>query len=213
MDMGVILLDIGGSVTDIAVFKNGKLQFYDSLILGGDNITNDISIGMKMSYNEAEKIKKEYELALVSLIKNDQEFLVNDLNDNVKKSVKISEIIEIIEARVYEILGLCKERLEESGTVFDFGAGVVLTGGGIAYFDGNKQIANDVFNLPVKVYPARAYGAQRVETVLAEGIVKHVYKMGKGTKFASEVQYTKNREINAEGGIINKVITFLKHIF
>jgi len=213
MDMGVILLDIGGSLTDIAVFKGGKLQYYDSLLIGGDHITSDISIGMKISYNDAEKIKKEYELALVSLIKNDQEIFVNDINDNVKKPVKISEIIEIIEARVYEILALCKELLQKNGIVLDFGAGLVLTGGGIAYFDGNKQIANDVFNMPIKVYPARAFGAQRVETVLAEGIVKHVHKTGKGIRFGSEVQIVKNRETISDNGVIDKVTSFLKHIF
>ena len=213
MDMGVILIDVGGSLTDIAVFKNGKLHFYDSLLLGGDHITNDISIGMKMSYNEAEKAKKEYELALGSLIKNDQEFFFNDLNDNTRKTVRISEIIEIIEARVYEVFTLCRELLEKDGIKFDFGAGVVLTGAGIVYFDGNKQIANDVFGMPVKVYPARAHGSQRSETALAEGIVKHVYRTSKGIKFGSEVQVVKSREIMSEGGIINKIISLLKHIF
>ena len=213
MDMGVILLDIGGSLTDVAVYKNGKLHFYDSLLIGGDHITNDISIVMKMSYSEAEKVKKEYELALVSLIKNDQEFYINDINDNSKKRVRISEIIEIIEARVYEIMTMCKTLLEDNGIEFDFGAGVVLTGGGIVYFDGSKQIANDVFGLPVKVYPARAYGSQRVETVVAEGIVKHVYRTGKGIKFGSDVQIVKNREIMSEGSVLNKISEFLKHIF
>jgi cell division protein FtsA len=213
MDMGVILLDVGGSLTDLAVFKNGKLHFYDSLLVGGDHITNDISIGMKMSYNEAEKVKKEYELALVSLIKNDQEFLFNDINDNTRKAVRISEIVEIIEARVYEIFSLCKSSLEENGIAFDFGAGVVLTGSGIVYFDGNKQIANDVFGMPVKVYPARAHSSQRVETALAEGIVKHVFKTSKGMRFGSEVLLIKNREIMSDGSIISRIIAFLKHIF
>ena len=213
MDMGVILIDMGGSLTDIAVFKSGKLQFYDSLLIGGDHITSDIAIGMKISYTDAEKIKREYELALVSLITNDQEIFVNDINDNTKKSVRISEIIEVIEARVFEILTLCKELLEKNEVKFDFGAGVVLTGAGIAYFDGNKQIANNVFGLPVKVYPARAYGAQRVETVLAEGMVKSVSKTGKGIRFGSEVQTIKNREIMSEGGVLSRIIEFLKQIF
>ncbi|MCL2163137.1 MAG: cell division protein FtsA [Oscillospiraceae bacterium] len=213
MDMGVILLDIGGSLTDMAVFKNGKLHFYNSLLIGGDHITNDISIGMKMSYSEAEKIKREYELALVSLIKNDQEFYFNDINDNSRKKVRISEIVEIIEARVYEIFTMSKKLLEENGVAFDFGAGVVLTGSGIVYLDGNKQIANDVFGMPVKVYPARAHSSQRVETVLAEGIVKHVYKASKGMRFGSDVMLAKNREILSDGGIISKIIAFLKHIF
>ena len=213
MDMGVVLIDIGGSVTDVSVFRYGKLCFYDSILVGGDHITNDISIGMKTAYGEAEKIKKEYEICLTSLIKKDQLVVINDLNDNDKKKVRISEVVDIIEARVYEIFTLCLELLNENGIEFDFGAGVVLTGGGIAYFDGNKQIANEVFQMPVKVYPPRMYGSHKVETLLAEGIIKHIYKTGKGTKFGSDVQVIKGRDIEPANSIFHKIVTLLKRIF
>ena len=63
-EMGVILIDVGGGITDISVFKSKKLIFYDSIPVGGDHITNDISMGLKIPYAEAEKIKRQYELAL-----------------------------------------------------------------------------------------------------------------------------------------------------
>ena len=213
MEMGVILIDIGGSITDVSVFRNGKLVFYESILVGGDHISNDISIGMKVSYNEADKIKREYELCLESLINKDQLLTVNDINDNSKKNVNISDVIRIIEARVFEIFTLCKKLLDDSHLNYDFGPGIVLTGGGIVYFDGNKQLANEVFGLPIKVHPMRIYGSQKVETLLAEGIVKHVCRTGKGTKYSSQVTIVKSREINAEGSFLHRFIALLKRIF
>lgn len=213
MDMGVILLDIGGSITDISVFKNGRLFFYESIPVGGEHISNDISIGMKIPYADAERLKKEYELALPSLIGKNMELFLNDINDNVRKRVYVSEIIEIIEARVREILTICRDLLYDNRVEFNFGAGVVLTGGGVAYLDGTKQIANDVFRLPVKVFPERNLKNQKTETLLAEGIVKHVARMGKGMRYGSEVQLAKKREPGSGSNAFGKMIELLKRIF
>ena len=213
MEMGVILLDVGGSITDISVFKNGRLFFYESIPVGGDHITNDISIGMKIPYSDAERLKKEYKLALSSLIDKNMELFLNDINDNARKRVYVSEIIEIIEARVREILTICHDLLYENRVEFNFGAGVVLTGGGIAYLDGNKQLANEIFRLPVKVFPERNIKNQKTETLLAEGIVKHVARMGKGTRYGSDVQLAKKREPGSGSNVFSKIIELLKRIF
>ncbi|MCL2057772.1 MAG: cell division protein FtsA [Oscillospiraceae bacterium] len=213
MDMGVIMLDIGGSVTDVSVFKGGRLCFYESLTVGGDHITNDISIGMKIPYADAERTKKEYDLALTTLIRKDQELYLNDINNNTRKLVYISEVVEIIEARVYEIMSMCRDLLNENRIEFDFGAGVVLTGGGISYFDGNRQIANAVFGLPVRVFPERNYKSQRIESTLAEGVVKHVARMGKGTRYGSDVQLAKSREPGTGTNVFVKIIEMIKKLF
>jgi cell division protein FtsA len=213
MEMGVILIDVGGSVTDVSVFRNGRLAMYESIPVGGDHITNDISIAMKISYADAEKIKKDYNLALTSLITKDQELYVVDINDSVRKRIRISEIVEVIEARVFEMMALCRNLLSDSRIEFDFGAGIVLTGGGIAYFDGNKQIANEVFRLPVKVFPPRMYGSQKTESILAEGIVKHVSEARKGSRFGSDVQVIKSRDMRAGGTVLGKIVELLKRVF
>jgi cell division protein FtsA len=215
MEMGVILIDVGSTVTDVSVFKNGHLCFYESVLVGGDHITNDISIGMRISYTDAERIKKEYNLALASLIRKDQELYLNDINDNMRKRVYISEIIEVIEARVYEIFTMCRDLLHDNRVEFNFGAGVVLTGGGITYFDGNRELAHEVFGLPVKVYPGRNYKSQRVESTLAEGIVKHVTRMGKGARYGSDVQLVKSREPGAGTGtkLFGRIADALKKLF
>ena len=213
MEMGVIMLDIGGNITDISVFKNGRLSFYESVPVGGDHISNDISIGMKIPYTDAERLKREYELAMPALIDRDMEIYINDINDNIRKRVFVSEIIEIIEARVIDIMMLCRDKLNASHIEFNFGAGVVLTGGGITYLDGGRQLANEVFGMPVKVFPDRNQKNLKTETLLAEGIVRHVARMGRGTRYGSDVQLTKKHESGSGGSIFNKIIELLKRIF
>jgi cell division protein FtsA len=153
-DIGVVMLDVGGSVTDVSVYQGRRLVFYDTIPVGGDHVTNDIAIGLRISNSEAEKIKRQFELALTSLIKNDQEISVLDINENKKKNVKVSEVVEIIEARVYEIFSLCRNLLAKAGITIPEEGNVVMTGAGISYVDGCKQLAQEVFQIPVRVVQA-----------------------------------------------------------
>lgn len=211
-DMGVIMIDVGGGVTDISVFKNKKLIFYDSIPVGGDHITNDISIGLRISVAEAEKIKREYELALTSLIKNDQEVTVFDSGENRKKIVKVSEIVEIIEARVYEIFTLSSKLLQRAGVSGKCG-GVVLAGGGISYVDGSVQIATEIFEIPVRIASFRHLGVPSLEYGTAAGIVKFVSGNVKGSSHGSEVRALKQKSTSSKQGFFKKLGKFFSDLF
>lgn len=213
-DIGVILLDIGGGVTDISVFQGKRLVFYDSIPVGGDHITNDIAIGLRISNTEAEKIKRQFELALTSLIKNDQEISVFDINENRKKNVKVSEVVEIIEARVYEIFSLCRNQLARAGSLVQPDGGVVLTGAGISYVDGSKQLAQEVFEVPVRVVQAgQLQGVSKPEFITSAGIIRYVATVKKGTSHASEIKLKKPGNAQPKASIIDKIIQFFKEIF
>jgi len=192
------------------------LIFYDSIPVGGDHITNDISIGLKIPAHEAEKLKKEYELALTSLINNDQEVSVTDGDTGRKKSVKVSEIVDIIEARVTEIFTLCRDRIADSGIYESLNAGVVLTGGGISYLQGAEQIAGSVFELPAKVANYKAYGITKPEHITSAGIVKHASER---SKYSTVKSTTRVQKSEADGrktgntGILGKVFEFFRRLF
>lgn len=173
-EMGVILIDIGGSITNVSVIKNKRLVFYDAIPVGGDHISNDISIGLRIPHQEAEKLKREYELALTSLIKNDHEITVNEINENRKINIKVSEVIEIIEARVHEIFSICREQLKEANVLEGFGKGIVLSGGGISYIDGNMQLAYEVFDLPVRVASYNVSNVTKPEFLISVGTAKYI---------------------------------------
>ncbi|HOV27519.1 MAG TPA: cell division protein FtsA [Pseudobacteroides sp.] len=207
-EMGVILIDVGGGTTDISIFKNKNLIFNDCITVGGDHITNDVAIGLKIPFSEAEKIKKEFELALSSLIKNDQEVTVMDINENKKKTVKVSEIVEIIEARVFEIFSLCKESLEKSQIKGEFPAGIVLTGGGISYVDGGKELATEVFDLPARVALQKPDGSLKLEEITSAGIVKYVGSHSKGNAYGSDVKNQKQKSHKQEKNLLKRIIKF-----
>ena len=100
-ERGVLLLDIGAGNIDISVFRGNGIVFTDSIPIGGDTITNDISVGLDISYQEADKLKKQYGLASTAYIDNDYSNTLTTYNgDDRMKSVKCSELVEIIEARV-----------------------------------------------------------------------------------------------------------------
>lgn len=212
-DMGVIMLDIGGGVTDICIYQGKRLIFYDSIPVGGDHITSDISIGLRISLAESEKIKRQYELALTSLIKNDQEISVFDINENKKKNVKISEVVDIIEARVHEILALSKNQALKAGMMTNLPGGVVLTGGGISYVDGNKQLASEVFELPVRVASLSHIGISKPEYITAAGIVKYIANIRKGHSSAIEAKMPKPRLSNKKEGLAGKIARFFRELF
>ena len=213
-DIGAVLLDVGGSVTDVSVFQGRRLVFYDSIPVGGDHVTNDIAIGLRISNTEAEKIKRQFELALTSLIKNDQEISVLDINENKKKNVKVSEVVEIIEARVYEIFSLCKGLLDRAGINIPKEGNVVMTGAGISYVDGCKQLAQEVFELPVRVTQAgQIQGVLKPEFVAAAGMIRYIASVKKGGSRASEIKLKKQEKQKNEESLFERIINFFKKIF
>lgn len=211
-DMGVILVDIGGGSTEISVFKDEKLVMSKCLPVGGDHITNDLSIALKMSYAESEKIKRQFQLASTSLIKNDQEISVNDISDSFKKNIKVSDAIEVIEARVYEIFSLCRDLIMKN-CPGNYGAGVVLSGNGIASLDGSMQIAYEIFDIPVRTAAPRLKNISTLEYCTAAGIVKYIAGQNKEASTISIKNIAKPKKNGREKTFLKKVISALKDFF
>ena len=211
-DMGVILIDVGGGTTEISVFKDEKLVMNKCLPVGGDHITNDLSIALKMTYSESEKIKRQFQLALTTLIKNDQEISVSDLSESFKKNIKVSDAIEVIEARVYEIFTLCKD-LVNKNCPGNYGAGVVLSGNGIASLDGAMQIAYEVFDIPVRVAASKVRNIPTLDYCTAAGIVKYIARQDKEASTISIKSIPKTNKKVKERTFLKKAIAALKDFF
>lgn len=211
-DMGVILIDIGGGTTEVSVFKEEKLVINKCLPVGGDHITNDLSVALKISYAEADKIKKQFRLALTSLIKNDQDISVNDISESFKKNIKVSDAVEVIEARVYEIFSLCRDIIQKN-CPGNYGAGVVLTGNGVTTLDGSMQLAYEVFNMPVRIAAPKIRGISSLDYCTAAGIVKYIADQDKEASTISIKTLPKVNKKEKDKTFINKVISKLKDFF
>ena len=111
-----MLLDIGAGITDIGVFEGSTFLYTNSIPLGGDTITNDIALVLNISEEEADKLKRQYGLALKSFIDNDNDIILNTRKDNNKnKIIKSSELIEIIEARIEEMFSIVNKDITSHG--------------------------------------------------------------------------------------------------
>ncbi|MDP4010262.1 MAG: cell division protein FtsA [Candidatus Spechtbacteria bacterium] len=128
-EIGVLSLDIGAGTTDLAVFEEGNLVHTNILPFGGDNITQDLAIGLRVDVDVAERIKRDYGMALVSEVSKRDMIDLSQYDPNEKETVSRKTVIEIMEARIFEILDKVNKELRSIGKEAFLPAGVVLTGG------------------------------------------------------------------------------------
>ncbi|MDF1535828.1 MAG: cell division protein FtsA [bacterium] len=149
-DLGVALVDIGGGTTDVAIFGGGSIKHTAVLALGGVNLTNDIAYGLRTPATEADKIKRLYGCALVEMVKEDEMVEVLSVGGHKPRSVSRVALAEIIEPRAEEFFDLINREILKSGYDDRIASGVVLTGGTVI-MPGMTELAEQVFNLPVRL--------------------------------------------------------------
>lgn len=149
-ELGVAIIDIGGGTTDIAIFYDGSIRHTSVVGLGGSNITNDIAIGLRTPRTRAEEIKMKYGSAMASLIDPEAKIKVPGVGGREEREVSAQVLGSIIEPRLEEILSLAHREIKKTDYADLLGAGVVLTGG-TARMVGIAQLAEQIFDLPVKV--------------------------------------------------------------
>jgi cell division protein FtsA len=148
-DLGVLLVDIGGGTSDIAIFKDGAVVHTGVLAIGGAHITNDIAVGLRTPQNEAELIKIKYGCALAALVKADETIEVAGVGGRKPRVLSRRLLAEIIEPRVEEIFSLIQNEVLKAGFSDQLAAGVVITGGA-TLLEGMPELAEFIFEMPVK---------------------------------------------------------------
>lgn len=148
-ELGVLLLDIGGGTTDVALFRDGAIWHTGVLALGGDHISNDIAVGLRTPTAEAEELKKRHGCALTALVREDETVDVPSVGGRKPRQLSRQILSEIIQPRVEEIFTLVARDLARAGLEDAPAAGVVVTGG-TAIMDGLPELAGQVFDLPVR---------------------------------------------------------------
>ncbi len=148
-ELGVCILDIGGGTTDIALFCEGHIKHTAVLAIGGDHLTNDIAVGLRTPTREAEQLKRKYGCALASMVNPEETIEVPSIGDRKPRSLARHILAEIIEPRVEELFTLVNREITRSGFEEQIAAGVVLTGGS-AITEGMVELAEEVFNKPVR---------------------------------------------------------------
>lgn len=206
-EIGVVLVDIGGGTTDIAVFVGGSIAYTVVIPVGGNHFDRDIAYGLSTTLSEAERIKKEYGYALRSLIPNDELIKVKNIGDEKTRELPQSLIGEIIEARMQEIFDLIKREIAKSGYQDLIPAGMVVTGG-TALLKGIVEAAKGSLGLPVRVgIPERVGG-------LTEEISSPIYATGVGLVLYGKQNYERLQPIKAKGArLLGEIMGRIKRWF
>ena len=149
-ELGVGLIDIGGGTTDIAIYERGSLWYTSVIPIGGDNFTNDLAIGLRTPISEAEKIKKKYGCVVTSASEEEEATIeVPSVGGRKPRILPKKIIVDIIQPRAEEIFRLINDEIKKMGYEKSLNSGIVLAGGG-ALLDGLDEIAEEVFDLPVR---------------------------------------------------------------
>ena len=149
-ELGVCLCDIGGGTTDIAVFINGSIQHSAVIPIAGDQVTNDIAIALRTPTKDAEDLKIRFACALTQLANAEEAIEVPSVGDRPARRLTRQTLAEVVEPRYEELFNMVNDELARSGHLEKVGAGVVLTGGG-SKLQGVIELAEEVFNMPVRV--------------------------------------------------------------
>ena len=202
----IMLLDIGAGNIDIGVFEGSSFIYTNSIPLGGDNITNDIALVLNISEEEADKLKRQYGLALKSFIDNDNDIILNTSKDeNKNRIIKSSELIEIIEARIEEMFSIINKDITNNGLKHKIN-NVVLTGQGIVNINKSDVAGKINLNIPVKISTGRAISTVKPAYRTSYALVRYIAARPFAKTVSSSID-TQNNE-NVFKTIIEKIKEF-----
>jgi cell division protein FtsA len=186
-NLGVVLLDIGGGTTDVAVFHDGSIRHTAIIPYGGANVTSDIAIGLRTPIDKAEALKIQHGSALGSLVAADETLDVSGVGGRQDREISRHVLASMIEPRMEEIFGLANKEVRKNHFAELLGGGVVLTGG-TSLMPGAVELAEQVFEMPVRLGSPQGLGG------LSANVADPRFSTGVGL-----VMHAANAESNPSG--------------
>ena len=225
VERGVALVDVGAESINIYMFEGGNLAGISTIALGGNTITKDIAVCLKLPFSEAEKLKIKYGSVGVDSANNDFKIEVNaDYNNKI--SVDYHILKQVIEARVEELLRIISGELKSSEH-YEKISGIVIVGGGLALIKGIEDFCRDVLQKPVRIGTPEYIGAASPLYVAAVGAVKDASDSMKDKSFMTKTEketekaqreWTREKNRNEEekdnsNGFVSKIKEFFTDFF
>jgi cell division protein FtsA len=206
-ELGVVLVDIGGGTSDIALFLDGSIWHTAVLSVGGDQITNDVAIGLRTPVHEAEEIKKKYGCALASCIQGDETVGVSGMGGRKPRFISRHMLCEIIRPRLEEIFSLVDREVRRAGFGDQTTAGMVVTGGS-SIMEGVPELAEQLLNLPVRRGIPAGMGG------LTDVVSSPIYATGVGlVLYGAQHRYQRKFRRVTEGALFSRVVERMREWF
>ncbi len=208
-ELGAVLVDIGGGTTDILVFEDGSPAYAAVLPIGGQNITNDLAIGLRTSLENAEKIKEKLQSMPEDLPAGRQGPQL-DVSDRglERESIPLKELDEIIEARLQEIFSLVALEVKKSGFSGKLPAGIIICGGA-AETRGVVAAAKKVLKMPVRVGEPRG-ASGLIEEVSGSAYAASIGLLLHGASLQPERRISLGSARGRVGDLISRLINWIK---
>jgi cell division protein FtsA len=184
-EVGVVLVDIGGGTTDIAIFEDKTIRHTAVVAVAGNRVTDDLRKGLGILHDQAERLKRQFGVALGDMVTDDPEITIPGIGGRPEKAIRQSTLAQIIQPRLEEILEIVAIEVKRSGYGRHLSAGVVLTGGG-ALIPGTAELAADILGLEARIGRPMGLAGGLVEEVsdpkfaTAVGLVLHGLRTGTG---------------------------------
>lgn len=224
-ELGVVLVDIGGGTTDIAVWKEGSLVHSQIIPIGGNHFTNDLAVALKIPHNEAERIKINHGSVLAEQLNQSAHITVQGLSGTKPREVQLSVVAEVLGARAEELFDVVRAMVEDKKLMNDVSGGFVLTGGG-ALIKGMPELGEYILMRACKIgFPIPFGGMTNImqnpkySTVLgllleASKRKPYVHTQGQSTS-NHRVTFSKEKESTPESNndLIGKLSESLKSVF
>ena len=214
-ELGVVLVDIGGGTTDIAVWKDGSLVHSQIIPVGGNHFTNDLAVALKIPHNEAERIKINHGCVLPEKINQSAHISVQGLSGTKPREVRLGTVAEVLGARAEELFSVVDSVVRDNNLQALINGGYVITGGG-ALIKGLQELSEYVLEKPTKIGFPKPFGGMtnimqnpKFSTVL--GLMLESY----GDEVTNNNNKTKNthKNIAGEHDILGKFSDSLKNVF
>ena len=205
-ELGVVLIDIGGGTTDIAVFTEGAIRHTAVIPIAGDQITNDIAMALRTPTLEAEEIKIRHGVAKQILVDPSETIEVPGLGDRGPRTLSRQMLAAMIEPRVEELFALALQVVRESEFEEVLSSGVVLTGG-TALMPGIAELAEEIFLKPVRV------GVPQYNGQLADVVKSPRYSTAHGLLAEAKKQYLRGNVVNRQQGSTKAILQRMKEWF
>ncbi len=205
-ELGTALMDLGGGTTDLAIFADKNIRHTFVLALGGNNLTNDIAIGLRAPHAEAEKIKTRYGTCLARSVSGDDMIEVPGMGGREARKLPRQILGEILEPRMEEIFTLAKREVYRAGLENSFPSGLVLTGG-TSLLEGTTEIAESVFNLQTRL------GKPQGISGLVDVVNNPMYATGVGLVLYGARNQTEKKFRIRDANIFNRIVAQMKRWF
>jgi cell division protein FtsA len=205
-ELGVVLVDIGGGTTDVAIFTNGAIRHTAVIPIAGDQITNDIAMALRTPTPEADEIKLRHGIAKQVLADPADQLEVPGIGDRGPRNLSRQALAAVIEPRVEELFSLVHQVIRESGYEELLSSGVVITGG-TSLLPGMVELAEDIFLKPVRIgNPAYVGG-------LADVVRSPRFATVMGLLEEAHMQQMRGRKVAEQTGSIKETVRKMKEWF